>query len=240
MKYFFVSLFILCSIVNIYAKREVTFFSEDGLEITADLYFVSKEFPYVLLFHQDGYSRGEYNDIAEKILNLNYNCLAVDLRVGEEVNYIENETAKAARLNNYPNDFLDSEQDIIAAIEYAYTRSDTSVILFGSSYSAALCLKVSINNPKVHAVIAFGTGEYFEEEFSLKGQINKLKKPVFVATNDAEYSFVSEIFESATSEYITIFKPHDGKGAHGSKALWETSINNKEYWLALLMFFSKL
>ena len=74
-------------------KEKVSFPSEDGIEITADKYLVNEEYPYILLFHQAGSSRGEFRDVAEKFLKLRYNCLAVDLRSGDNANFVNNETA---------------------------------------------------------------------------------------------------------------------------------------------------
>jgi hypothetical protein len=85
---FFYFLFIL----NIcgFCQHKVTFSASDSLRITADLYFNNYNYPFILLFHQNGYSRGEYAGIAEKLMNLDYNCLAVDLRSGGKVNYVKN------------------------------------------------------------------------------------------------------------------------------------------------------
>jgi hypothetical protein len=73
-----------------FCKHKVTFIASDSLRITADLYLNNYNYPFILLFHQNGYSRGEYAEIAGKLMNLGYNCLAVDLRSGGKVNYVKN------------------------------------------------------------------------------------------------------------------------------------------------------
>ena len=78
-------------------KEKVTFESEDGVLITADHYLINQEYPYIVLFHQAGSSRGEFNEIAEKLMMLRYNCLAVDLRSGDNSNFVKNETAVKTR-----------------------------------------------------------------------------------------------------------------------------------------------
>ena len=55
-----------------FSQETVTFFSSDSLEITADFYEAKAEFPYVLLFHQAGSSRGEYRDVAKRFQKLGY------------------------------------------------------------------------------------------------------------------------------------------------------------------------
>ena len=89
------------------AQQMVTFFSSDGLTVTADLYLKDKSYPFIILFHQANFSRGEYQETAPKLMKLGYNCLAVDLRSGKEVNFIKNETAAKAHEKNLPrNDLL--------------------------------------------------------------------------------------------------------------------------------------
>jgi alpha-beta hydrolase superfamily lysophospholipase len=221
------------------AQEKVTFVAADGLQITADLYESNKDKPYILLFHQAGYSRGEYRQSAEKIIKFGYNCLAVDLRAGGEVNYIQNHTALLAIQQGYPADYLSSQQDIVAAIEWVKERSDESVILFGSSFSASLCLVVAKNNPDVKAVIAFSPGEFFEPGLSIQTELSNLNKPVFAASSKRENTYVNKVLKSVSSDNKTIFTPEKG-GEHGSKSLWKSNPNNQEYWLALTMFFSKI
>ena len=48
------------------SQEKITFLAEDGLLITADLYEINPKKPYILLFHQAGYSRGEYKETTQK------------------------------------------------------------------------------------------------------------------------------------------------------------------------------
>ena len=76
-----VSLFMafVLSAFNVIRKETVVFHSADSLQITADEYIIAKENPYILLFHEQGSSRGEFESIAERLCKMDYNCLAVDL-----------------------------------------------------------------------------------------------------------------------------------------------------------------
>lgn len=221
------------------AQEKITFSAEDGLKITADLYETNPNNPYILLFHQAGYSRGEYRQTANKILKFGYNCLAVDLRSGGEVNYIQNHTALLAVQQGYQVDYLSSQKDIEAAISWVKERSEKPVVLFGSSFSASVSLLVAKNNPDVKAVIAFSPGEYFAPERTIKAEIKNLEKPVFAASSQRETTYVDELLSDVPSLYKTIFAPKTG-GEHGSKSLWASNPNSQEYWLALTMFFSKI
>ena len=232
---------VLCFIaVSTFSQEIVTFKAPDGLTITANDYEVDESYPYILLFHQARSSKGEYKDISIKLLKLGYNCLAVDLRSGDNSNYVQNETAAEAKEKGLPNEFLDAEQDIRAAIDWAYNKTNKPVILFGSSYSASLCLKIAKNNAKIKAVVAFSPGEYFKPDITMSEELKGYLKPTFVASSQPEKKYIDEMFLSVPDETKTVFQPQEGEGVHGAKALWKDSNSSKEYWLALLLFFKEL
>lgn len=221
------------------AQQKVTFAAPDGITITADEYKVNDTLPYLLLCHQAGYSRGEYAETAKKFNKLGFNCLAIDQRSGITVNNIVNETAKAAEDKKKPTGYLDSEQDIIAGVDYLYNKTKKKVTLVGSSYSASLALKIATTNDKVNAVIAFSPGEYFGKQLKLKDAIKNLDKPLFLTSSKAEAPALNELVKDVKSTSKTVFTPN-GTGEHGSKALWKSSTDNKEYWLSILMFLKQL
>jgi len=222
------------------SQETVTFNAADGLKITANLYEIDSTLPYLILFHQAGYSKGEYRETAIKMIKLGYNILAVDLRSGDEVNFVTNETAALAKKTGKNNSMLDAKQDIIAAIDWAYYKSNKEVVILGSSYSASLCLLVGKISPKVKAIIAFSPGEYFKPQIDMKKTIKDLAKPTFIACSQREISYVMEMTAFVEPKYKTIFSPKTGVGEHGSKSLWKSCKTNKEYWLALMMFFNNL
>lgn len=225
---------ILLLSLTLRSQETVTFPSKDGLTITADEYIDDPELPYMILCHQAGFSRGEYINTATRFQKFGYNCLAVDLRAGKEVNGITNETAALAAKKKKPTGYLDAEQDIIAAIDYAYKKTNKKVILVGSSYSASLVLKIAAGNDKVKAVLAFSPGEYFGDKLNVKEAIKLIDKPVFVTSSKAEASDVAALIKDVKNK--NQFTPSNA-GDHGSKALWkESNPNYHEYWLALLMF----
>ncbi len=220
-------------------KEKISFPSEDGIEITADKYLINEEYPYILLFHQAGSSRGEFRDVAEKFVKLRYNCLAVDLRSGDNANFVNNETASHARVAGKSVNFLDAKIDMTAAIDYAHDLTSREVILLGSSYSASLALLEGLNHPKVGAIIAFSPGEYFGKDLRLEDTLNTCSKPLFVAVTKREEPYVKQMLTSFSEEDYTLFQP-DTLGVHGARALWDDNPSKDEYWLALLMFINNL
>ncbi|NSW44943.1 MAG: dienelactone hydrolase family protein [Bacteroidales bacterium] len=224
----------------LFSQETITFWASDSLPVTASYYENDVNKPYMLLLHQAGYSKGEYKETAPRLMNLGYNCLAVDLRSGDQVNFIQNETAKEAKKRKLSTEYLEAQKDIEAAINYAYNKSKKPVILVGSSYSASLALLIAKGNEKVKAVVAFSPGEYFGSNFKVQSQLKGFDKPVFIASTQREYPYITDLAKNIPDNLKTMFKPQEGQGEHGSKCLWTSSANNKEYWLAILMFFNKI
>ena len=218
--------------------ESVTFHSLDSLLITAEIYCNNKEAEVFVLCHQAGYSRGEYTETAQKFYDLGYNCFVIDQRSGDEVNQVKNITAKRAKSQGLPTEYLDAEQDIIAAVNYATQFYGRKVILVGSSYSASLVLKIAAENENVAKVISFSPGEYFGEHLKLKESIANLNIPVFITSSKKEADEAKTIFDAIPSTEKTQFTP-EGDGEHGSKALWAEKKDHQEYWDALLKFLAE-
>jgi dienelactone hydrolase len=188
MKKLFVAHILFALFVNsLYAQQTVTFTSSDGVSVTADHYVTSTQNPYLILLHQAGYSRGEYRETAPKLANLGFNCLAVDLRSGNEVNFVKNRTAQDARDKNKGTAYLDARGDIKAAIDFVAARSNKPIILVGSSYSASLALVEATENFKIKAVVVFSPGEYFGDDFNIKAATKQLHVPVLALSSKLEY-----------------------------------------------------
>ncbi len=218
------------------AQERVSFEAEDGLKVTADLYQIEEDSPYIVLAHLSEHSRGEYKDTAIKLNALGFNCLAVDTRTGKEALGVINETAKKAKKLNLPTDFLSSERDIQAVIDYAYQKSDgRAVLLLGSSFSASLALKIGASNPKVRAVMAFSPGEHFGGKLNLKSTIGAFSKPLFVTSSRKEAPEVTDLISDMESHDKIQFIPYQ-EGMHGSISLWDYNPNHEEYWTALTQF----
>jgi dienelactone hydrolase len=214
--------------------RTITFPSLDSLTVTADHYHVDKTKPIIVLCHQAGWSRGEYQEIAPKLNALGFNCIATDQRSGGQVNGITNQTNQEAVNAGKPTAFLDAEQDIIAAIKWAKEYYGKDVILWGSSYSSALALKVAKENDEVEQVLAFSPGEYLPG-VDLKATITGLDKPSFLTSSKTEEGQTKALFEVISAAKKTQFVPN-GSGEHGSRALWEEKTDHAEYWTALKTF----
>lgn len=239
MKKVWLLLLLTLSIQHLSAQLTVTFPAKDGLKVTADWYPVSSNLPVILLCHQNKYSRGEYSETALRLNKFGFNCLAVDQRVGEGVNNIVNETAAAALTKKLTPKYEDAEQDILAAVDFLYSKYQKPIIILGSSYSASLALKIATTNEKIMAAIVFSPGEYFTDKNYIGNSIKSLLKPVFVTSSKEEANEVTDLMKDVNSrikiQYIPI-----SNGAHGSKVLWAETAGNQEYWIALMSFLDKI
>ncbi|MCK5067953.1 MAG: alpha/beta hydrolase [Bacteroidales bacterium] len=220
--------------------KTITLISADSLEITADEYIIAPDNPYILLFHEQGSSRGEYHTIARRLCKLDYNCLAVDIRNGGNNSHVSNETARRCRNNRCTTGINDIGQDVTAAIEYAYGKSKLPVILFGSSANGSLSLKLAVENDNVRAVVALSPGEYFMPSIKIQDTISHLKKPVFITSSKAEFPYVEELASGIEKDYVSLFEPKQGEGHRGTESLSVDYDDNTEYWVALILFFRDL
>ena len=221
------------------------FESADGLAVTMDVYAAhAASAPAIVLCHQAGWSRGEYKEIAPKLNKMGFNCFAIDQRSGKGVNKIVNETNKRAVAAGKGVAYPDAEQDIVAALKKVrdMTNSD-KVILWGSSYSAALSLRIAGENPDlVDGVLAFAPGEYFGGSGKPKDWIatsaKKIKVPAFVTSAKNEFRNWKPIYEAIPGDSKAMFLPKT-KGNHGSRALWNEFDDNEAYWTATTSFLSQ-
>ena len=220
-----------------YQPTKAEFKTEDGLMVTGNLYEVGKDKPVILLCHQAGYNRMEYVDIAPKLNELGYNCLAIDQRFGGEFAGKQNETANKAKEKDLNAEMIDAQQDIKAAVSFLNKKYKTKVIVWGSSYSASLALIEGVSNDKVKAIIAFSPGDYFGNATpSLSTAFAKADKPYLVTSSKQEASTLASLkgntqLKKNQSQYIP-----ESDGFHGSRALWTGQKGAEEYWNSVITF----
>ncbi len=223
-----------------YAQKKITFPATDSLSVTADLYPGSPGDPYMLLFHEEGSSRGEYREIAPRLVKMGYNCLAVDLRSGKESNYVSNETARQAGTLPTSPKLTDCLRDMQGAISWAVGQSEQPVVLLGSSFSASLCLLEAVRDSMVGAVVAFSPGEFFRPAVSVRDSLKMIRVPVLIAGSKQEYPYLTELASEIPPAHLTLFVPSRHNGAHGTASLLSSDPASGDYWLTLLMFFRNI
>ena len=223
-------------------KKTIRFPSQDGLIITADTYIDHKlNAPFIVLFHQARWSRGEYLETALRLNKLGFNCMAVDQRSGGQVNDVENQTFGRAKAQDKKTTYIDAYADMEAALHYAHSHfAKGKLIIWGSSYSAALVFRLAAENKDiVSALLAFSPGEYFEKLTGKKDYITQFAKqvncPVYITSAQKEKPLWQGIYKALATQDKTSFLPTTA-GNHGSKALWKQFKDNGGYWKTVTEF----
>ena len=223
--------------------ESVDFPTAGGIQGRADVYEAQdKSATLILLFHQAGWSRGEYREIAPKLVKAGYRVMAVDQRSGGKVNGVQNETHRRATRMGLARGYVDAYVDMEAALSYARKElAAQRVIVWGSSYSASLVFRMAAEHPnEVTAVMAFAPGEYFKKEGRdyVQSFAKRVKQPVFVTSAKKEREQVLPIFNASSAEKKILFTPAS-KGQHGSRALWNEWSDSDVYWTAVNGFLTE-
>ena len=242
MKTLLTALFSLLVTINTIAAQTVSFPSGDNLEVSADLYIEHADTaPLIMLFHQAGWSRGEYIEIAPKLNVLGFNCIAVDQRSGKGVNKVANLTAQRAAKAGKKADYQAALPDMMAAIEYAKNHhAKGKFIIWGSSYSSALVLKIAGDQPDIaDAVLAFAPGEYFGKQGYIASSASNISIPSFITSAKREKDNWWPIYQAIPGDNKRYFLPQTA-GNHGSRALWSKFDDSDNYWAAVKDFLKSI
>ena len=217
--------------------RTVDFKTAGGIRARADVYdSAPASATWIVLFHQAGWSRGEYREIAPVLVKKGYRVMAVDQRSGRAVKGVTNETHRRAEKKKLSTGYLDAYPDLEAALLYARRELGARrVVVWGSSYSASLVLRLAAEHADdVHAVMSFSPGEYFEPQGAryVSAFAGRVRQPLFVTSSKSERAQVEPIFDASPSEKKILFTPAS-RGQHGSRALWARWPDNDVYWAAV-------
>lgn len=200
-------------------SKEVTFPASDGGAVFGDLYESAvPATAVVLMFHQANSNSIEYAPIAPRVTKMGFDCLAIDQRSGGAMFDGVNRTAKAAK---GPTGYMDAYLDMLGALRWAENRKYERIILWGSSYSAGLVLRMAAEHPTIAAVLAFSPGEYYGHAGTAASWATRDHSPTLMAFTEGEKKDVGEtLFRAlpATKGNVLVSYPD---GVHGSSTLRE-------------------
>ena len=213
----------------------VTFHAADGLSVSADLYSVPKARAFLVLCHRSHFHRGEYAEIAPRLAQLGYDCLAIDQRSGMNVLGRVNETSARAKERKLATGYVSARPDIEAAIQYTQDRCQgRPIVLVGSSYSASLSLVIASGHSRLRAIAAFSPGEHLRG-IVVADAVASLSVSTFVTAAQKEVPVTRELMKRAPRGRVTFYSPRH-EGAHGARCLWAKTAGSEAYWKAFLAF----
>ncbi len=197
--------------------QEVVFHASDRAKVYGWYAQTQPGAPIVVLFHQAYSSHHEYDQIVPRLNALGFATLAVDQRAGGPM-FGPNLTGRAFHRNP---PYLSALPDMRAALNWAAQRHPSRIIVWGSSYSAALVFVLAAQDARVKALIAFSPGEYFADKRLVHRASHKLRIPIFAdsAASAEEIAQTRSIMDASPGRQKVQYVPHHG--IHGSSTLLE-------------------
>ncbi|GJL95020.1 MAG: hypothetical protein DHS20C05_14250 [Hyphococcus sp.] len=209
----------------------MTAMTSDGVTIYGEPYFgeLGADAPLILLFHQGGSNgRGEYAGIAKWLNKNGYRAIAWDQRAGGDRLGGANRTVEGLA-DGTPNTYCDAEADLSAALAHVEDSGIADkVIVWGSSYSAALVFKLAKDNPQSLAgLISFSpAGGGPLENCRARMWVDDITVPMFVLRPQSEMENPNsieqrDILTTAGVEFMVV-----ENGVHGSSMLVDDRTKN--------------
>ncbi len=201
----------------------------------------SAKAPVIVAFHQAGASKAEYTPLVPRLNQAGFSVLTIDQRSGGDEFGDDNQTVAAlGRSTGYDAAF----QDLEAALAWGRSKANGApVLVWGSSYSAALVFLLTAKHPaEVQGLLAFSPGEYLNAPHAVRTAARKVTVPVFVtqASDKEETEQSRRIFQAVatpTARDKVLFIPRR-QGVHGSSTLRvdRNARGAEENWQAVLGF----
>ncbi len=201
--------------------REVTFAASDGQQVFGTWYSAGRPPKAIIIAaHQAGASGdAEYNEIAFKLAVQGYDVLAIDQRSGGDRFGGVNRTVAARGISG---GYCEAEADITGALRFVRDRSaGIPIVLWGSSYSAALVIRVAATDrERVAGVLAFSPASGTPMDgCRAEESAQQLSVPLMVLRPQSEIAIESvaeqaELFRAA-GHTVVVADP----GVHGSSML---------------------
>lgn len=216
-------------------RHPENFKAADRVPIVGFEYENSAPKAVILLFHQAGSSKYEYDTIGPRLADMGYTALAIDQRSGGTL-FGDNSTVAVV---GGSKSYAQAKQDLQGAVNWARDKK-LPIILWGSSYSAALVFQVAAENPDaIRAVLAFSPGEYLDQPDAVKTAASRLRVPVFVtsAKDPKEVAAAKAILDAVPIKQKVQFVPLTA-GVHGSSTLIpdKNPAGAQENWRAVADF----
>jgi dienelactone hydrolase len=240
-----IALFLVALLVASLAHAEaVLLTAADGVKVHGDVWRAADaKAPIIVAFHQAGSSAAEYAPIAPRLVAAGYTVLAIDQRSGDGAFGGTNRTAAAFgwREGSYDGALPDLE----AALAWAKAEArGAPVVVWGSSYSAALVFLLAAAHPNdVAAVVAFSPGEYLARKGAVRAAAAKVTVPVYIdqassADEVASSKAILKAVKSKDKQQLVGRAP----STHGSSTLRadKNAAGAEAHWKGVLAFLARV
>ena len=220
----------------------VTLSAADGVKVYGEVWRAAgAKPPLIVAFHQAGSSSAEYAPIAPRLVAAGFTVLAIDQRSGDGAFGGSNRTAAAFGREAAYDEAL---PDLEAAL--AWAKGDAKgapVIVWGSSYSAALVFVLAARHPgDVSGIVAFSPGEYLAGKNTVRAAAAKVNVPVFIdqASSADEVARSAAILKAVKGTDKQQFRVKTWS-THGSSTLRaDANAGGAEaHWQAVLAFLAR-
>lgn len=235
----------LCSFLALVGLAEaviaepITLTAADGVKVFGEIWRGgAAHAPIILAFHQAGSSHAEYAPLAPRLNAAGFTVLAIDQRSGGDYFGGTNQTVAVL---GHSTSYDAALPDLAAALAWGKAAAGGApVLIWGSSYSAALVFLLAAQNPgAISGVLAFSPGEYLSRGDAVRMAAQKVLVPVFItqASDRGEIETAKEILNRVAAADKTQFIPTKG-GVHGSATLMpdRNPAGAEENWQAVLRF----
>lgn len=200
------------------AGEPVTLHASDGVAVYGTLTHANTNkhgHEIIVLFHQAGANRHEYDAVVPTLTKLGFDTLAIDQRSGGDLSGGHNETVRKLGKSA---DYLDAMKDLEAALAWVQSHHYAAIITVGSSYTAALVIVLAAQHPTaIDAVASFSPSEYFHDKNMIKNAAAKISVPFYITTDPKEEANVTEVLRKAHGKNIMRYRPT--VGVHGASTL---------------------
>jgi len=220
----------------------VTITAADGVRVYGEFWpATDPDAPLILAFHQAGSSHAEYTPLAPRLNRAGFHVLAIDQRSGGNEFGGKNRTVAAlGRSTSYDAALADLE----AALAWGKAKANGApVLVWGSSYSAALVFRLVAKHPSdVAGLLAFSPGEYLGKKDVVSKAAQAVRLPVFIdQASDADEMEQSRLILQATASSDKMQFVPTRNGVHGSATLRadRNAAGAEENWAAVLGFLGK-
>jgi len=215
--------FLLLAVNAAAEPEQVSFDAADGVRVFGDVYRSAdgESAPIILLFHQaGGDARGEYTNIAIRLMGNGYNVLAIDQRSGGDRFGGVNRTM--AELERQDYGYCEAYLDLEATLRFARGSGfEGGLAVWGSSYSATLVFQLGAKHQSdVDAVLGFSPASGAPlADCSLAPYLGQLQIPVLALRPQREFEIesVQAQMKEFAAHGIQVYVADPG--VHGSSML---------------------